>query len=367
MRNRICTSALLLTVAATAARGQGTLPAQFSHWTSSGPSVRIGAAAVSQLSGSDAAILREDGLLDAERRNYEREGRSLSVTLYRLRDTSGAYAAFTALRTADMVGADLALFSAMGKTRALLVIGQHLLDATGREPVSRAEFRDLVSPLQPSADSTPYPPILSYLPTNGRVPNSEKYLLGPAGLQAALALKLFAFLPKGDWLGFGAGAEAMVARYCNGGREFHVLLAEYPTPQAASKQFKQIELQTSSAPSSPPQLIARRKGSLLSMVLNPTSADAANTLLDQVLYQTQITWNEPSHKFKEPSFNVMVVEAFVGTGVILMFAIIAGLGFGGLRILTKYLLPGKVFDREERVEILQLGISSKPIEAKDFY
>src|SRR5260370_30851847 len=102
MRSLTCTIVLLLSTAAVPARAQGTLPAQFSHWTSSSPSVRIGAAGVEQLSGSDAAVLREDGLLYLERRNYEHEGRSIGVNLYRMRDTTGAYAAFTALRTADM-------------------------------------------------------------------------------------------------------------------------------------------------------------------------------------------------------------------------------------------------------------------------
>src|SRR5258708_5044205 len=60
----------------------------------------------------------------------------------------------------------------------------------------------------------------------------------------------------------------------------------------------------------------------------------------------------------------MIVEAFVGTGVILMFAVVAGLGFGGLRLLTKYFLPGRVFDRGERVEIIQLGISASQLRPK---
>ena len=35
--------------------------------------------------------------------------------------------------------------------------------------------------------------------------------------------------------------------------------------------------------------------------------------------------------------------------------------------LVKIFLPNKIFDREKQIEILQLGISSKPIKAKDFY
>jgi hypothetical protein len=48
-------------------------------------------------------------------------------------------------------------------------------------------------------------------------------------------------------------------------------------------------------------------------------------------------------------------------------ALAVGLGFGGFRLLVKFLLPGRVFDRASQVEILQLGLSSKPIDSRDFY
>ena len=63
----------------------------------------------------------------------------------------------------------------------------------------------------------------------------------------------------------------------------------------------------------------------------------------------------------------MVVGAIMGTGAIMVLAIAAGIGFGGLRLLVKFFLPGKIFDRKDQVEILQLGLTSKPIKAEDFY
>jgi len=64
---------------------------------------------------------------------------------------------------------------------------------------------------------------------------------------------------------------------------------------------------------------------------------------------------------------MMVVGAILGTGVICGFALVAGLAFGGFRIFVKRLLPGKVFDRGTQLQVLQLGLSSKPINAEDFY
>ena len=55
------------------------------------------------------------------------------------------------------------------------------------------------------------------------------------------------------------------------------------------------------------------------------------------------------------------------TGAIMLLVLAASLGFGGFRLLAKFLAPGKIFDRTADVEILQLGINSKPVEVKDFY
>jgi hypothetical protein len=44
-----------------------------------------------------------------------------------------------------------------------------------------------------------------------------------------------------------------------------------------------------------------------------------------------------------------------------------GIAFGGVRVITKRLFPGKVFDRKEQIEVLQLGLSGKPIDPTDLY
>jgi hypothetical protein len=50
-----------------------------------------------------------------------------------------------------------------------------------------------------------------------------------------------------------------------------------------------------------------------------------------------------------------------------MFALIAGISFGGLRIVVKRVMPGKIFDTKRHLEVLQLGLGSKPINSDDFY
>jgi hypothetical protein len=68
----------------------------------------------------------------------------------------------------------------------------------------------------------------------------------------------------------------------------------------------------------------------------------------------------------DPSISTIVVGAIVDTGSVMLIALAAGLGFGGLRLLLKVALPGRVFDRNDQVEILQLGLTSKPIKSQDF-
>jgi hypothetical protein len=36
-------------------------------------------------------------------------------------------------------------------------------------------------------------------------------------------------------------------------------------------------------------------------------------------------------------------------------------------VLAKIFLPGKVFDRPDQMDVLQLGLSSKRIDSRDFY
>jgi hypothetical protein len=122
-----------------------------------------------------------------------------------------------------------------------------------------------------------------------------------------------------------------------------------------------------SVPADQTVLFGKRVSSIVAVVVGAPSRQAANKLLDQVGYESEVTWNEPHQTFTEPTINSMIVGAFLGTGAIMVLAVAAGIGFGGVRVLVKIFLPNKVFDREKQIEILQLGIASKPIKAKDFY
>jgi hypothetical protein len=346
---------------------QQSLPDNFAGWSASGPAIRLGPEAAGKQPTEAAAVLTEAGLVGAARRGYSQGSRTLTLTLYQLRDPSGALAAFTYLRAPGMIPSDLEIYAALARDRAIFLSGSAVVDVTGLTGATISDLRELAAAFRRSADKTPLPPIRNYLPAAGRIAGSEKYILGPEGFRAAAAdLSRPELAPLAEKIGFDSGAEAMLARYRIGRAETGLFLLEYPTPQSAGLHQKHIE--AALAPGAQPSgLPIRRKGSLLSLVLPGASPATAQALLDGVRYETNITWNEPTHALTDPPWPVVVVNTIIGTGVFLGAAIVFGIAFGGVRLITKLILPGKVFDRRDQMQILQLGLSAKPIDSNDFY
>ncbi len=366
---RIFPGILCLLFAALPAAAQGVLPSAFAGWTASAPSTITPPTGLDSLLGPDTPAFREYIVKSLEQRSYTQGTETASVTLYRLRDPSSAYGAYTFLRNETLSAADLGSFASASHDRALIVVGEMLLDVSVPPKQARppdADLKQLATLLDKKADHTPYPFVGEHLPEKGRVPDSERYVIGP--------LSLAHFVPLGtdDWMGYDHSAETILATYKVAGKDETLLITSYPTQQIAAAKFAGMLRRFVFDPPGGVQpgqnvLFGKRVSSFIAVVAGAPSRQAANKILDQVGYESNVTWNEPKQTLTEPSINNMIVEAFVGTGAIMVFAVAAGIGFGGIRILVKIFLPNKIFDREKQIEILQLGISSKPIKAKDFY
>lgn len=404
MKKRTISGALLLVLVwEISALAQGLLPASAGDWTASANASLLAPAQLEAVAADQADVLREYGVTSAEQRQYARGQQTASITLYRMVDPSAAYGAFTFLRDAQMQPLDLGdsvSYAATARDRTLFVVGNLLLvtaSAPGERPANVA-LSGMAATLLPRADARPYPFIARYLPASsvapgterfplGRggaavalparlsiVPGSERYVLGPRALRAALG----DWFPAtgNDWMGFSRSVEVISARYRAAGRspdqDVMLLVGLYPTQQVAASQFASLG-QSMAFNVNPDQAGGRmvvygtRSSALVALVFGVESQDAAHQLIDQIEYHSSVTWNEPSQSFTDPSFPVMIVGVFTGTGLILLMALAVGLGFGGFRLVVKVLLPGKVFDRDSQVEILQLGLSSKPIDSRDFY
>ena len=367
MRRLLPIGILFLIAAARPAAAQSVLPSSFANWSAAEPSVVIPSTGLDQTLGQDAAIFREYFLKGFEQRTYTHGAQTAAITLYRFRDPSSAYGAYTFLRNDSLTSLELGSFGAAAGDRALVVIGDFLVDVTAKPTrPSNADLKQLVTSLDKIADHTPFPSIGEHLPEQGLVRRSEHYVVGPR------ALAQYVPLGTDDWVGFDHSAETILARYHLAGKEATLLIASYPTQQIAADKFAGMLRRFTFDPPGgvPPDqtvLFGKRSSSLIAVVVGAPSREAANNLLDQVQYESQVTWNEPKHTLTDPTIGSIVVGAFLGTGVIMLLALAVGLGFGGFRAVLRIFFPNKIFDREKQIEILQLGIYSKPIQAKDFY
>lgn len=360
---------------------QGLLPASLGTWTSSGAPTQVSAQQIEQLASDRANILREYGVSAGERREYATGNEKISVTLYRMVDPSAAFGVFTFLRDPDMAlpAPIIAASYAAGKRgRALLVVGHLVMDVeSAKLQMAAADLNALAQSVAGQADRRPYPPIATFLPPDGLIPGSERYVLGPLALAQA-------FPPgaknQNDWAGFGSSAEAIVGRYRLSGKpsgggpgdEGLLLLILYPTQQLAAERYnalnKSFALNVEPGQAGDrPFVFGTRSSALIALLAGAESRETAAGLLNRVHYASDVTWSAPTHDLTDPGISTIVVGAIVDTGAIMLLALAASLGFGGFRILAKFIAPGKIFDRNTDVEILQLGISSKPIEVKDFY
>ena len=378
-------SLILGGLASTPLAAQGLLPASLGAWSAAGNAAQVPAQQIEQLANDRANILREYGVSAGERREYANGNDKATVTLYRMVDPSAAFGAFTFLRDPDMAlpaPVTAASYAAGKRGRALLVVGNLVIDVgSGNAQMAAADLNALAQSVASQADRRPYPPIATFLPRAGLIPGSERYVLGPLALAQAFPAGA---KNQNDWAGFGSSAEAIVGRYrlsdnaagkaSGNGRSVEglLLLILYPTQQLAADRYDALSkfFALNAAPGQAngrPAVFGTRSSALIALLAGAESRETAATLLDQVHYASDVTWSAPTHDLTDPSISTIVVGAIVDTGAIMLLALAASIGFGGFRLLAKFVAPGKIFDRNTDVEILQLGINSKPIDVKDFY
>jgi hypothetical protein len=330
-------------------------PAKLGHWISSAtpePVVVPGVSTANVPSG----VLKESGFVGASSHLYRDGDRFAQMTLYVFHDSSGAYEAYTSLQ---------AMASVLDTVNVVVPKSNLVLWIRGNSNFSAEEWKGFESWEQSVSDGVSSPPVATYLPGTDRYPFTERYALGPLGFQeAAKALGRPDAAGLVDQAGFNSGAEAMFAKYKSGRDEATLLLIEYPTPQLAELHLKHMQRAIVAGRNG---ASVERKGSLLSIVLAPSSQEYAEKLRGAVNYETQVTWSEPSSTATDPPIMSTLVKIFIATGVFMVLTVAVGIAFGGVRVITKRLFPGKVFDRPEQIEVLQLGLSGKPIDPTDLY
>jgi hypothetical protein len=357
-------SALLLALVAApySSAQQRLLPSHIGNWTCNATPDDVESERLANMPD----LAKETGLSTVEWRDCLSGAGQIHIDLRKYQDPSRAYEMYTALISPEMHPSTLDRTSAVDGNRLFVLLGSSILEVRPTPAISTADLVALVNSVSAHSDKTPLPPIRTYLP-RGFLDGTQRYARGPAAFRNAIAsLKRGEFANLAGEAGFDVSAEAMFALYHAGKDEAVLLLIDYPTPQLAEQHLRHLEQAISPAAKQAGTTI-ERKASLLSLVLSPSSAAYGNVLRSAVKYETEVTWNEPHQTVTDPPLLTTVAKIFIATFVFMIVAVVLGVAFGGVRLLAKIFFPGKVFDRPEQMDVLQLGLSSKRINSRDFY
>jgi len=331
------------------------LPPAFSGWEKTRSTI-TGQAAL-KLDAKSEAILQEDGFAAFELGTYQRQpDRTLTIKALRFNDATGAFAAFSALRTPDMAEEKFCNHAASAGTHILIACTDLVLDITYDKvtAMSASEMRALVTNLAKATG----PPALPanaplYLPKEART--DVRFALGPAGLEHT-GTPLSAQV-----IDFTKGAEVAVGHFESTDGPAIITLIKYPTFALATDRQKAIEEFGKSLPGPPPDapqlntFYTRRVGPIVAVVSGAITAQDARSFAEKVPYDVEITRNEPGYNPKENVGNLVVNMLYLSF-IIIGFMLVTGFAFGGFRILARRFFPGRFVDRPEAVEFIKLDL-----------
>ncbi|MBS1824387.1 MAG: hypothetical protein JST93_03615 [Acidobacteria bacterium] len=261
----------------------------------------------------DADVWREYGLSEAETAKYE-GAHKFTATAWRMNDPTGAQAAFRWLRpTESKPGNADALyyskFAAQWKDTVLMTHGNYLLRFEGGMP-SLDELKIFLFQL-PKLDQSSLPPVLEYVPKDGLITGSDRFINGPASLA-----KFYSKLSPSA-VGFHFGPEAIVARYNGSAGPVEMAVFYYPSNPMARE--RQAEFQKVNG------AVVKRSGPLLAIVAGAGNADDAQRVLSLVNYKAQVTIDQPKPGTTVENAGDLILAIVQLSGVLILLAIGAGI------------------------------------------
>ncbi|MGD0790365.1 MAG: DUF6599 family protein [Terriglobales bacterium] len=348
------------------------LPPEFAGWEVKGAVARSDDPAAAD--AANAPVLKEYGFQRLEKVAYTRDdGRNLVIKAAVFADASGAYGAFTYYCSDEMGVETIGGQAAFLNNRVLFYQGNVLVDAVfdRMSVMSAAQLRELAGLLPQAEGNKRNPPSLpTYLPKRAFQKNFEKnttkYILGPVTLD-----RVGSPLP-GSMVDFKSGAEVVMGKYAAAAGDATLMLIEYPTPQIAADRLRQIDAAvdvshrvTQQQPGVASMVdvgpfFDARTGPIVVIAAGPLSKSEARSLMSSISYEADVTWNENTYVSKKDNLANFLFNAIVLCGIVVGLALVAGIAFGGLRIIVKRIFPDSVFDRREAVEIISLHLEDTP-------
>ena len=344
------------------------LPNQFGGWQIEGaPHL---SADPSVADATNARALQEYRFSDLASATYTRDdGRTVKIRAARFADASGAFGAYTFYLQPEMTKEQIGDQGASLGDHVLFYRGHVLIDAqfSKETPMSGAELRELAGTLpRPPGNSGNLPSFIEFLPRRGYIANTQKYVMGPVAL-AAVAPPITA-----DQVDFNSSSEVSVAHYSTSSGEATLTLISYPTPQLAAEHLRRIDAahqvaqqqSGTSAVGGSGTFFDKRTGPIIAIASGGISDSDAKSLLGMVNYEANVTWNTPTENAEAHDLYMLILNIVVLCAILGGLAIIAGVAFGGVRILVKRFYPDKVFDRPEQMEFISLHLTETAVKGR---
>jgi hypothetical protein len=317
---------------------------------------------------TNAAVLKEYGFERLEKATYTRDdGSKLAIKAAVFDDATGSYGAFTFYKTPEMLNEKIGGQASSVNNRVFFYQGNVLVDAVFDKltVMSAAELRELATVLPPPPGNTGNLPSLpTYLPKAAYEKNTAKYVAGPVTLE-----RVGGPLP-GNLVNFKSGAEVVLGQYSVAKGDATLMLIAYPTPQIAMERVREIEAarQSPAQPgaAAPPNIAPffdKRTGPIVVVASGPLTQNEANGLLASVNYEADVTWNENTYASKKNNVANLLVNVILLCGIVIGLALVAGVAFGGVRLLVKRLFPDRFFDRPQDTEIITLHLDDRAEQA----
>ena len=332
------------------------LPNDFAGWRVSGAVTKSADPAL--VDAANAAVLKEYGFERFEKAEYTRDdGGKLAIKAALFDDASGAFGAFTYYQTSVMLDESIGEQAGSLNNRVLFFHGNVLVDALFDRltVMSAAELRELAGLLpNPAGSAGKLPSLRAYLPARGYQKGTTKYIMGPMALD-----RIGAPLPSA-MVDFKSGAEVILGKYSATAGDSTVMLIAYPTPQIAAERLRQIDAAHQVTAQQPGvasivdvgPFFDKRTGPIVAIAAGPLSQSEAREILGSIGYEADVTWNQNTFATKRDNLANLLFNVIVLCGIVVALALVAGVGFGGVRILMKRFFPGRVFDRSEEMEFI---------------
>ena len=312
---------------------------------------------------ANAVVLKEYRFTDVESATFVRDdGRTLKIRAARFADASGAFGAYTFYLQREMRKEQIGNQAASLGDRVLFYHGHVLVDAqfSRESPMSGDQLRELSATLpHPGGSAGNLPTFIEFMPPRDYIANTQKYVMGPVAL-GTLGLPV-----SQDLVDFNASSEVTLGRYSMRSGEGTLILISYPTPQLAAEHLARINAAHQlPLPQKGESIIAcshdfcdKRSGPIIAIASGGISDSDAKSLLGMVNYEANVTWNTPTSSPEVHDLYMLILNIVVLCAILAGLAIIAGVAFGGIRILMKKMYPDKVFDRPEQMEFISLHLT----------